>query len=260
MAETSRSPGPDPESREANFELPYALEHKVASILDRGLRRHVVREQLEAATPREAYAVVEHVLQNAPPDQPARVVLRDVVFDLLYEEGALGYGLRRELYEIAARENDEVSMAVLRTQASMQAAGPGATRVPKELEDIPLGMRRTLAKQDDRARLEQLCRDPDPIVIRHLLRNPRLREEDVIRIAALRPVPETTLDEIARSPRWSTQPRIRVALARNPRTPVELCSKMVSSIPLVDLRVMRRDPDLHPDVQLRIEHELKRRM
>ena len=97
------------------------------------------------------------------------------------------------------------------------------------------------------------------MVIRNLLCNSKLVEADVVRIAALRPVALATLVEVARSERWTTRPRVRAALARNPYTPAHLAIKMVSSLSLGDLRAMTGDPDLHPETMRHVEAELVRR-
>jgi hypothetical protein len=236
-----------------------SLERKLRAILDREMRRHVVLECLETADPYEVHAVLREMLSRAHDDQPIRALLRELLIDLLAEDDeqspALSYPRRKALYEIALELDDESSMALLRSQPLNEATEDHVVRVPKELEELSLGMRRTLAKKDDPRWLEQLSRDPDPIVMQNLLRNPRIREEDVVRIAALRPVPESTLLEIARSARWSRQPRVRATLARNPHTPIDLSMKLIVALPLAALRAMKRDPDLHPEVQRRVEHE-----
>jgi hypothetical protein len=60
------------------------------------------------------------------------------------------------------------------------------------------------------------------MVVKNLLQNPRLTEDDVLRMAARRPPYREVLAEIARHPGWSQRPRIRVAIVMNPGTPPEL--------------------------------------
>ena len=265
MNESIRSQEADCRSDSGGAGLRAALGRKLSSILEYEMRCHKALEMLESAPPDDVYCLVREVFVEAvEPGEPVRL-LRDVLLDLLAEEGAgatgrsLSYALRREVYEIAAQQDDQASMRLLRSQRGNEALEDREVRLPKELQDLALGMRRSLAKGNDPRRLEVLGRDPDPIVIRNLLRNPQLREEDVVRIAALRPVAPTTLCEIAKCARWNRQPRIRVALARNPHTPVELGVKMVASIPLADLRAMQRDPGLHPETMRQVEGELARR-
>ena len=148
---------------------------------------------------------------------------------------------------------------MLRSVPAQEALEEPERLLSKEIAEMPLGRRRALAKSNHPEWLEQLARDCDPIVIANLLQNPRTVEADVLRIAASRPVAASTLAEIAKSPRWSVRVAIRRALARNPYCPVEIATGIVASLPLEELRVMRGDPDIHPEVRAQLEAELERR-
>jgi hypothetical protein len=107
--------------------------------------------------------------------------------------------------------------------------------------------------------LEKLALDPDPVVIGNLLRNPRLREVEVVRIAALRNVPTSTLEEIARVERWATRLLVRTALARNPNCPVALAIRLIGGLPLGVLKTLRSDPGLPDETMRQVEVEIDRR-
>jgi hypothetical protein len=94
---------------------------------------------------------------------------------------------------------------------------------------LTLGERRALARRPTRAAFDKLLADPHPMVVENLLGNPRLTEDDVLRMAARRPAYPRVIGEIARHPRWSLRARVRMAIVQNPGTPVEL------SVPLVRL-------------------------
>jgi len=175
------------------------------------------------------------------------------------EATPIDYERRADLYARAAAASDEAVLRTLRSQHPQESLERPESRLPRELADIPLGRRRSLAKEGSGPLLDGLARDPDPLVIRHLLTNPRLREEDVVRIAALRPVVASTLAEIERCARWSQRPRVRAALARNPYCPPALALKLSRGLPTRDLREMCVDPDLHPETlrQARVELALR---
>lgn len=94
---------------------------------------------------------------------------------------------------------------------------------------LSLGERRALARRPTRAAFDKLLADPHPMVVQNLLANPRLTEDDVLRMAARRPAYPRVIGEIARHPRWSLRVRVRMAIVQNPGAPVEL------SVPLVRL-------------------------
>jgi hypothetical protein len=237
------------------------LDRKLAHVLEAGIRTRLVREALLSRAPDEAYALASGILHRSPPARGSAVdLLRDALYSVLLARSdaggeALPYGFRAELYRSAHEAGDEQVMRVLRSSSPMERA----LRLPKELEDIPLGTRRTLAKGSDKDLLDHLALDCDATVIANLLRNPKITEEDVVRLAARRPVAASSLLAVYECPRWSRNPRVRVALARNPYAPVDVAIQALGTIPLADLREMRRDPDLHPDTRRQVEDEVARR-
>ncbi|WP_437590145.1 hypothetical protein [Sorangium sp. So ce1000] len=92
---------------------------------------------------------------------------------------------------------------------------------------LTLGERRALARRPTRAAFEALLRDPHPLVIRNLLANPRLTEDDVVRLAARRPANAEVMTEIARHPEWPQRARVRMAIVQNPGAPPEIAVPMV---------------------------------
>ncbi|RLB61958.1 MAG: hypothetical protein DRI90_10180 [Deltaproteobacteria bacterium] len=94
---------------------------------------------------------------------------------------------------------------------------------------VSLGERRALARRPSRASLDKLMNDPHPMVVRILLANPRITEEDVVLVAARRPaIPEVTV-EIAKA--WSHHGRVRLTIVLNPGSPPAV------SVPLLGLLV-----------------------
>ncbi|MBW2714280.1 MAG: hypothetical protein JRC77_11090 [Deltaproteobacteria bacterium] len=128
-----------------------------------------------------------------------------------------------------------------------------------EISEIPLGRRRSLAKGEEASMLEKLAQDFDPVVIRNLLRNLHTKEMDVIRIASMRPVHESTLTEIHDCERWSHSQRVRMALAQNPYCPAEIAMQIVASLPLPELREVQKAAHLHSSTLEFIDKELQRR-
>jgi hypothetical protein len=85
--------------------------------------------------------------------------------------------------------------------------------------ELTVGERRSLARTANRRVFEKLLRDPHPLVLRQLLGNPRLTEDDVVRLAARRPIHGAIVETLAESPRWLRRPRVRLTLLLNPGTP-----------------------------------------
>ncbi len=106
--------------------------------------------------------------------------------------------------------------------------------------ELTLGERRSLARKPTRRAFEQLIADPHPMVIRQLLQNPKVTENDVVRLATKRPARAEAMREIVLSYRWLRRSRVRMAILFNPGAPPEI------AIPILPL-CMR--PELREIVQ-----------
>jgi hypothetical protein len=226
------------------------------------MRRELVREALEARSVDDCFSLVHAALHRPAGEAPGLELLRETVLAVLVHGGAtrpLSYELLEGLYAAAAEHGDDLLMRLLRSPASEQSMADPAADLPRDVGEIPLGVRRSLAKGSEKPVLDKLLLDPDLLVIRHLLDNPRITEEDVIRIASRRPIPGSTLNEIAESRRWVSRRRVRVALARNPYCPTDVALRILGSLPLRELRELRRDGTLHEEIRRHAEEELARR-
>ena len=126
-----------------------------------------------------------------------------------------------------AEERKLLSLARLLRRSGDGPASPTSVRSRPEPgvpdygagRELSVGERRSLARSPNRRVLEKLLRDPHPLVLRQLLGNPRLTEDDVVRLAARRPLHDAIVVTLAESPRWLRRPRVRLALLLNPGTP-----------------------------------------
>jgi hypothetical protein len=94
--------------------------------------------------------------------------------------------------------------------------------------ELTVGERRSLARSPQRKVIERLLRDPHPLVLRQLLVNPRVTEDDIVRLAARRPLHAAIVGVLAESPRWLKSPRVRMALLLNPGTPEPVSMPLLS--------------------------------
>jgi hypothetical protein len=123
---------------------------------------------------------------------------------------------------------------------------------------VPLGQRKSLARRPDRDTLSRMLLDPHPDVIRRCLANPRLVEDDVIRLAARRPGRPEVLAEIARS-RWVHRPRVRMTLVMNPATPLEVVVRLAGLLLRPELTMAARSPAVAAPVRAICLEHLERR-
>lgn len=109
---------------------------------------------------------------------------------------------------------------------------------------VTLGERKSLARRRDRELIARVIRDPHPDVIRILLLNPRVTENDVLRLCARRPVSSDALREVFRCDRWIVRYAIRVALILNPYTPLDVALQLAPLLHDQDLRRVLEAGDL----------------
>ncbi|HYA88334.1 MAG TPA: hypothetical protein VEI57_14865 [Nitrospirota bacterium] len=101
-----------------------------------------------------------------------------------------------------------------------------------------------LAASGDEEVLAGLVHDPSPRVIRALLDNGKLREEDVLIIANRKNMTPDVLDAIAKNGKWSESYPIRLALAKNPKTPLSVSLSIVRYLRLFDIAEMTRNHNI----------------
>jgi hypothetical protein len=92
-----------------------------------------------------------------------------------------------------------------------------------------------LAQKGDREARNILIRDPNRIVAQAVIQNPRITEQEIEKIAAMRTVPEDVLRQIAIGRKWARIYPIIHNLARNPRTPMANVISILTRLQLRDL-------------------------
>lgn len=194
-------------------------------------------------------------------EEPAREALLSVV-DALGSPGAQEVAQR--LREEAVGESLWSLERLVRQAPSvrpMPEIDPSEQRVPDYVKGRPLtlGERKSLARRPDRNTIDKLLQDPHPDVIRCLLKNPRLTEDDVVRLSARRPGRPDVLAEIARTPHWLHRSRVRLALMLNPDTPTELAAPISGLLVRQELRLVAEATHVSPHVRALCMEYLERR-
>ncbi len=104
--------------------------------------------------------------------------------------------------------------------------------------------------------LKNIRGDKDPKVVQALLENPRLVEEDVLYLVSQQRTPAPILETVARDPKWSARREVRIALLRNPRTPLSASLTFISSLTSVEAKGLAEDPK----VPLAVRRMIKTRL
>ena len=116
---------------------------------------------------------------------------------------------------------------------------------------LKMGMkdRVKLAMKGDREARNILIRDPNRIVAQAVVQNPRITEQEIEKIAAMRSVPEDILRKIASDRQWSRSYMVVHNLARNPRTPIANTMNILSRLQLKDLAALSKNKNISDAVR-----------
>jgi len=101
----------------------------------------------------------------------------------------------------------------------------------------------TRMEQARTAPIEEIARflhDVSPHVIRTLLQNKHLSEADVLVIATRKNLPGYIFEMIAKNHRWIESYPVRLAITRNPKTPLSVSLSMARYLRLLDLAEISR--------------------
>src|SRR5437773_11593292 len=95
-----------------------------------------------------------------------------------------------------------------------------------------------LALRGNREARMLLSRDPNRLIRRFVLQNPRIADDEIIAIAKNRSADDELLRIVADSRDWTKNYQVRHALVTNPKTPLVLALRFVSSLHERDIRLL----------------------
>ena len=131
--------------------------------------------------------------------------------------------------------------------------------VLNRLSQLPLGQKIALAKQGPARVAAALLAEGLPTTLAPVLENAHLNEVQITRVLARQDLSARVVNAIARHPKWSNSPHVRIALLRHPLTPLARIMAFLPDIPLADLRDIMHLTTVRPDLRLYLAHEVARR-
>ncbi len=217
------------------------LAQRLQTVLDPAMRVAYVRKQLSGMTAGDIAEMVIVTTAFAEARQPAHADLLLTLSLALADDESLPL---RNRVASELDQRDQTTLACSLRQAD--DTSDDAFRVPDFGLGRPLtlGERKSLARRGDRDLIARVLRDPDPSVIRILLGNPALTENDVVRLCAARPLPPLVQREVFRSPRWVTRYRVKLTLVLNPYTPLDVALQLVLHLSRQDQHRIAHSEDL----------------
>ena len=128
------------------------------------------------------------------------------------------------------------------------------------LAQLPLGEKLTLARRGPTRVAGALAAEGLPQVLPLALDNAFLHEGQLLKMLAKANLPPRVVAAIAKHRKWSYNANVRMALVRNPLTPLARVLTFLPDIPLNHLRDLLKIPTLRADLKKYLEHEVDRRL
>ena len=220
------------------------IEERICALTLPGTHPKVVAEEFFRAGPEVAVEAIHSFHRNLS-NEGGRGAYQGIA-RLFMDERELPYHLKQPMYGYARKSGyTSVAYAFFRPPAKRMRS-TGECLGPEAPEsDKTLGERKSLARSLDRTILTRIVRDPDPSVVRNILKNPRMKESDIVRIAAARPVRAAVLLLVIQHPVWMLSAQVQLTVAQNPYTPTHISIALLPLLPLRILQEMGEDMNLH---------------
>lgn len=163
------------------------------------------------------------------------------------DDSWMGLEYLEEFYEETPEERAAIVNRILGELSADEFDLP-TERISMINRIMKMGMkdRVRLAMKGDREARNILIRDPNRIVCQAVVNNPKITEQEVEKIAAMRSVTEDVLRKIANDRQWARSYPIMHNLARNPRTPIANVLPILTRLQLRDLNAISKSKNV-PD-------------
>ncbi|MBI4639389.1 MAG: hypothetical protein HY731_01775 [Candidatus Tectomicrobia bacterium] len=150
----------------------------------------------------------------------------------------VGYGKMSEIFQVL-RAKEYTSVIHLFTTCSSPAGRFRPLKGSVSYNPDPyltLGEKKALAKTPSWIVIDRLLYDQNLSVIKGLLNNSRIREDQVLRIASHRPTSGEILALIAIHGKWGARYNVKKALLSNPFTPLRIALGLIKFLLIEDLK------------------------
>ena len=113
-----------------------------------------------------------------------------------------------------------------------------------EILRMPIGEKLKLALKGNKEARVILIRDPNRLIHRFVLQNPRITEDEILAIARNRSIDHELLRKIGDHKTWPRNYQVRLALVTNPKTPLATALHFISGLSERDLRFISKNKNV----------------
>jgi uncharacterized SAM-binding protein YcdF (DUF218 family) len=156
-----------------------------------------------------------------------------------------------EIYEETGEQRQAIAGKILGELRIEEEQGVSNERISMINRLMRMGIkdRVLMAMKGNREARNILIRDPNRVVAQAVIQNPRITEQEIEKIAAMRTAPEDVLRQIAINRNLARNYTIVHNLARNPRTPFANAINILARLHLHDLAAMAKNRNVSDAVR-----------
>ncbi|KXJ99222.1 MAG: hypothetical protein UZ17_ACD001002483 [Acidobacteria bacterium OLB17] len=184
----------------------------------------------------------EDLEENEISEEDALLIAKHIeVLDKETDDSWLSLEYIEEIYEESEETRQAVMQKILGELTSEDEATNERISILNRIMRMGVKDRVKLGMKGDREARNILIRDPNKLVASAVINNPKITEQEVEKIAAMRTVPEEVLRQISMNKKWGRSYLIQLSLARNPRTPLGNTMSIMNRLQLRDLQGLQKD-------------------
>lgn len=227
-----------------------SLADSLASFHGKNLKQGALANRLKKLNPATIAEVLNYFVIKSQENESKFKNTLESLFDISFLVSTLGNCVMSEIYiYLGDKDYHHVrNLLVSYPGRKIRKTEDDAIGYP-EMESIPLGSKKSLAKSMKKHLLDKLVYEEHPVVIRNLLNNPRMVERDVLKIATRRPINHEIICEIVNCKKWIDRYIIKKAIIRNPYTPTKIALNLLHFMLIQDLKEIGSDAGLHYSVR-----------
>lgn len=106
--------------------------------------------------------------------------------------------------------------------------------------ELSFGQKIKLALTGNKSVREYFAKDANKLISTSVLKNPRITENEVMRIAGSKSSPDALLRMIAAKKDWLKNYALKLSVVHNPKTPIAISTKLMESLQLKDVEILSK--------------------
>lgn len=121
---------------------------------------------------------------------------------------------------------------------------PDEQNMYRMILDMKMGQKLKLALTGNKSAREILVKDSNRLVSSAVLKNPRVTEDEVLRVANSKGASEDLLRNIGRNKEWLKNYNVRLGMIANPKTPLTISMKLLDTLNDKDLAKVAKSKNI----------------